>query len=65
MLKEHPHIVMPLFLESGRAALTSSGVYEMFMVNWSAEGSNRREKEEEVILNWNYYLSDLQGKFLV
>ena len=48
-------------MQTGRQQLTSAGVIKMFRINWSPTGSNRRRAEEEVILNFTYYLSELEG----
>ena len=48
-------------MQTGRQHLTSAGVIKMFRINWSPTGSNRRRVEEEVILNFMYYLSELEG----
>ena len=50
-----------LFVQTGRQHLTSVGVLKMFSISWSPTGRNRRQVEEEVILNFTYYLSELEG----
>lgn len=59
IVKLHPYLLKPLFI-SGRPNLTANDLL-MFKVNWSVQGSNRRAKEEEIILNWNYYVKELEG----
>lgn len=61
LVRETGSMLRPLFLCSGRPKVTAQGLLELFEVNFSLQGSNRRSREEEVVLNWNYYVSDLEG----
>ena len=58
-----PSLLKPLFVESGRKQLTASFVLDMFHVSYSPQGSNKRPREEEVVLHWNYYVTELEGTF--
>lgn len=55
-------ILKPLFVEAGRVKLTCSSVLELFFINWSEEGCNKRQAQEELVLNLTYYLTELQGR---
>lgn len=57
----NPHLLRPLFLLSGRPKVTAQVLLELFHTNWSLLGSNRRCREEEIIMNWNYYVAELEG----
>lgn len=35
---------------------------DLLVVNWSQDGSNRREAEEETIFSWECLLNSIQGK---
>jgi hypothetical protein len=41
---------------------TAQQLTEMFEMDFSPQGSNRRTEEEQVYLNWTFYLNDIEGK---
>lgn len=55
-------LLKPLFIAAGRQLLTAAAILGLFFINWSPQGSNRRDQEEEIILHWNYYVEDLEGE---
>ena len=48
-------------LTSEEKLLTASTVQNLFVPNFSLFGSNKRQKEEEVIMNWNFFVEDVEG----
>lgn len=50
----YPSLLKPLFIENGQKKLTASFILDLFYVGYSPQGSNKRPREEEVILHWNY-----------
>ena len=62
LIKSHPDQLKSLFVADGQPKLTASSLLNLFNVNWSIPGSNQRTKEEEIILHWNYYVTELEGK---
>ncbi len=61
VVKLHYYLLRPLFIRTGRPNVTAQDVLQMFHVNWSPQGSNRRAREEEILWNWNDYVSELEG----
>ena len=60
LVQRFPSLLKPLFVEKGRKKLTASFFKDLFHVCYSPHGSNKRSREE-VILHWNYYISELEG----
>ena len=61
LVQVHPSLLQPLFVASGRQNPTAAMLLDLFYVDFSPQGSNRRPREEEIILHWNYYISELEG----
>lgn len=64
LMFRHSALLGPLLTVSGIPQLTSSVLLELFNVDWSPEGSNQREIEEAVILNWTEYVRELESKYI-
>ena len=64
LMQQHPHHFRPLLQSTTKPLLTSSQMLKLFQPVWSPKGSNQREKEELIILNWTTYLDETQGMFL-
>ena len=62
LLLRHPKLLSPLLSVSRKPKLTSSDFLQIFDVQWSPQGSNRREDEEAVIFGWTKYVNDLEGR---
>lgn len=62
LILRHPKHLCPLLTVSGKPKLTSSSFLQIFHVQWSPQGSNRREDEEAVIFGWTEYVNDLEGR---
>ena len=45
--------------------LTRSFFLDEVEIQYSAEGSNRRQKEEDTVYDWEIFLKDIEGKFYV
>ncbi|KAG9273569.1 G2/M phase-specific E3 ubiquitin-protein ligase-like [Astyanax mexicanus] len=50
---------LPMFTHTGRT-LSRNDVQELFTINWSAQGSNCREQEEDTIYLWECWLMSIQ-----
>lgn len=55
------HEILPLFTDTS-VRLSRTVFRELFYVKWSAEGSNRRDKEEDTMYQWECLLMSIQGK---
>ena len=61
LLEKYPHHFRPLLQSTTKPLLTASQMMALFKPQWSLPGSNQREKEELIILNWTTYLDETQG----
>ena len=50
-----------LFTSKGHRSLSTSFMQEIFLMQYSPDGSNSRTHEEAVIMNWFNYLQDCVG----
>ena len=60
LIKVHPLLLKQLFTYSA-TQVTSQDLRQLLVPVYSPRGSNAREEEEAVMLNWNYYLQDIEG----
>ena len=61
LIRTHPMLFKPLFVASGQSKLRADFFLSLFETEYSQHGCNMREKEEEVMMNFNYYLQELEG----
>ena len=61
LMERYPHLFRPLLQSTTKPLLTASQMMALFKPQWSLQGSNRREKEELIMLNWTTYLDETQG----
>lgn len=61
LMQQYFYLFRPLLQSTTKPSLTASQMLRLFHPMWSPIGSNRREKEELIILNWTTYLNELQG----
>lgn len=64
LIKQHPSIMRQVFT-SNTLPVTARDLTNLLVPVYSPVGSNAREEEEAIMLNWNYYLQDIQGKVVV
>ena len=57
--------VWSLFTSKGHRSLSTSFMQEIFLVQYSPDGSNSRIHEEAVIINWFNHLQDCEGMNVV
>lgn len=57
----HSECVLKLLASSRSFDVTSSYVLDLFVVQYSHEGSNNRTKEEAIMLSWYDYVTECQG----
>ncbi len=62
LARRHPQLMRPLFLSSGKVKLTASKFLNLFKVCWSPMGSNRKDREDDVIYAWTEYVHSCDGK---
>ena len=60
LLKLYPYMLKQLFVYSSHQ-VTAQDLSRLLRPVYSPPGSNAREEEEAVMLNWNDYLQDLEG----
>ena len=60
LLKQYPSALRQLFMYSSRR-VTAQDLTQLLLPVYSPHGSNAREEEEAVMLNWNDYVQDLEG----
>ena len=57
---------LPSFLACHQEELTADKLIGLFKIDvWSPKGSNDREDEEAVIVNWENYVRTTKGKFSI
>ena len=60
LVKDHPGPLRKLFVHEQKV-LTADDLDKLFLPVFSPNGSNTREKEEEIILNWKDYIHESEG----
>ena len=61
LIHSHPALIKRLFIESGHTKFSADSFLSQFKIEYSPPGSNKREKEEDVMLHFNYYVEELEG----
>ena len=61
IMKGNPHSMRELFLAKPKP-ITADGMINLFEVRFSPVGSNRREDEEAVVLQWIHLIQLIDGK---
>ena len=61
LIRSNPAVMRPLFISSDSPPLTADGVFDMFFMSYSPQGSNAREQEESVGLHWYGFLQKVEG----
>ena len=61
LLRSNPNKMRQLFVNENPDSLTADKMLDMFLSNLSPLGSNRRESEEAVVMNWVNYLQMIEG----
>ena len=62
MFQDNSLIMRPLLLSRKPTALTADRMIQMFFTKFSPQGSNSREREEEVTMKWIHYLQMIEGE---
>ena len=63
LARSHPTLFKPLFVSSGLQKLQADTFLSLFHVDYSLRGSNRRDKEEQIMINFNHYIQELEGVY--
>lgn len=61
LVKSHPTQFKEMFVYSSKV-VTGYDLDKLFLPLFSPHGSNIREKEESIILNWKDYIYESEGK---
>ncbi len=61
LMETFPDILRTTF-EPPERQITSDFLQDLFVATLSESGSNRREKEEAVLMAWIHYLQQIEGK---
>ena len=64
LIRENATLFRPLFVYSQKI-YSANDIYDIFSPKLSPDGSNRREREEAVIMLWINFLQDIQGMYIV
>ena len=59
MLRENPEVCRPLF--ETMAEIDADTMEDLLVPSYSDRGTNRRLKEEQVMVSWSVFLHDTQG----
>ena len=65
LIQSNPRKMLPLFLHADPAQLTVDMIIDMFSPVLSPMGSNQREMEGAVEMQWVGYLQKIEGKHLI
>lgn len=60
LIKQYPEHLKELFIYNPKP-VTASDLDQIFLPQFSPHGSNAREKEEVIILNWKDYIYEAEG----
>lgn len=52
---------MKQIFTSSLSPVTATDLSNLLVPMYSPKGSNAREEEEALMLNWSYYLQDIEG----
>ena len=58
----HPHKIWSLLVASSDFEVSTEFFLDSFAICYSEQGCNKRTAEEAVILHWNDYVTDCEGK---
>lgn len=61
LARQYPKLFKPLFVASGQVKLHARSFLQLCDIKYSPRGCNKREKEEEIMMNFNYYIQELEG----
>ena len=65
LLKEHPANFMQLLCPSEDTKLTADLVETLFTPEFSPLGSNKRNLEMAIFMNWHEFLEDVESKVIM
>ena len=60
LMKSQPSLLKSLFVYQPQT-ITAGKIQDLLIPDYKPRGSNQREEEEAVVMNWNEYLQDLEG----
>ena len=63
LLRDNPHILRQPFVAQLQC-ISADLLQELFEVQFSPQGANAREKEEQLVLYWINFLHEVEGKLV-
>ena len=60
-IRKHPSAFLPIFTEETKTKLTSGDLQSMFTPALSEQGTNKRRKEEDIVISWIDFLEECEG----
>ena len=63
LIRNDPTVMRSLFVPSKHPPLSADSTFDLFIMNYSPQGSNAREREEAVGLHWYNFLQLVEGYF--
>ena len=64
LMNSYPHLLRKAF-HPPTQSITSDFIQDLFVPSLSPQGSNRREKEEAIMMAWIRYLQNIEGKYQI
>ena len=64
LIRTSKYAVKKLYVHDFQGSVTVQSLFELLTPEFSPRGSNIREEEEAVVMNWHDYLKDIEGNSL-
>lgn len=61
LVRQNPKSMRSLFVHQDPIPLTADALYDLLPVQFSPVGSNMREREEEIVMQWNELIQCIEG----
>ena len=65
LIRSNPNKLYDLFVAGTAIPLSADKMIDMFTILFSPVGSNRREREDSIVLKWCNYLQHIEGSFTI
>ena len=64
LVRGNPIIMRSLFVKATKPPLSAEGLYDLFIMHYSRDGSNVKEREEVTGMRWFSFLERVEGKLV-